>query len=71
MRIVAPFSSRATPQRAESCELNVFPKAAHGFDNPSYAGGGSIDGMTLKFDPRAAGRASADLRKFLRGVFGR
>jgi dienelactone hydrolase len=52
-------------------ELDVFPKAAHGFDNPSYAGGENVDGMTLKFDPRAAGRASADLRKFLRGVFGR
>jgi dienelactone hydrolase len=52
-------------------ELDVFPKAAHGFDNPGFAGDRRVLGMTLKYDAKAADQATADLRRFLRNIFGR
>ena len=52
-------------------ELEVFPKAAHGFDNPAFAGGQNVLDMALKYDPKAAARANADLRAFLGNVFRR
>jgi dienelactone hydrolase len=45
--------------------LVVYPGAAHGFDNPEFAEGLRIDGMSLRYDRDAAERAKAALSDFL------
>ena len=45
--------------------LVVYPKAAHGFDNPEFAGGKRILGMWLQYDRAAAEGSMAALRDFL------
>jgi dienelactone hydrolase len=45
--------------------LVVYPGAAHGFDNPEFAGGVRMDGMSLRYDRDAAERAKAALGDFL------
>ncbi len=46
--------------------LIVYPRAAHCFDDPAFAGGRSVMDMTLKYDPDAAKRSRQDLRGFLK-----
>ena len=45
--------------------LVVYPGAAHGFDNPEFAAGLRIYGMSLRYDRDAAERAKAELGDFL------
>jgi dienelactone hydrolase len=45
--------------------LVVYPDAAHGFDNPEFAEGLRMDGMSLRYDRDAAERAKAALSDFL------
>jgi dienelactone hydrolase len=45
--------------------LVVYPGAGHCFDDPEFAGGKRLMGMTLKYDPGAAERATAALGAFL------
>ena len=45
--------------------LHVYPGAPHGFDNPEFAAGKLVLGMRLAYDRAAAGKASAELRRFL------
>jgi dienelactone hydrolase len=46
-------------------KLVVYPDAAHCFDDPAFAGGRSVMGMILKYDPAAAKRSRRDLGAFL------
>ncbi len=46
-------------------KLVVYPGAGHCFDDPAFAGGKSVMGMTLKYDPNAAKRSRRDLGAFL------
>ena len=63
--------ARAQPAGGADLKLIVYPGAAHLFDDPSVAGGRSLLGMRLKYDPRAAERSRYDLREFLAGKLGR
>ncbi len=45
--------------------LVVYPQAGHCFDDPVFAGGRSVMGMALKYDPEAAKRSRRDLGVFL------
>lgn len=55
----------AAQPRGVEVSLVVYPAAAHGFDMPDFAGGRSVLGMTLRYDPQAAARSRAALRDFL------
>jgi dienelactone hydrolase len=46
-------------------ELVVYPGAYHGFDNPDFADGKRLLGMTLKYDRNAEEQSRAALRDFL------
>lgn len=54
----------AQPASRSAMTLVVYKGAAHGFDDPAFAGGKSVLGMRLAYDPAAARRASEDLRRF-------
>jgi dienelactone hydrolase len=54
----------ARNQRGEA-KLVVYPGAGHCFDDPAFAGGRSVMGMTLKYDADAAKRSRRDLGAFL------
>jgi dienelactone hydrolase len=43
----------------------VLPNAGHGFDLPEFRGGRRVLGMWLSYDPDAAKRSWAELRRFL------
>jgi dienelactone hydrolase len=46
-------------------ELVVLPGAGHGFDLPEFRGGRRVLSMWLSYDPDAAKRSWAELRRFL------
>ena len=46
-------------------KLVVYPGAGHCFDDPEFAGGKRVMGMTLRYDPNAAKRSRQDLGAFL------
>jgi dienelactone hydrolase len=46
-------------------KLVVYPGARHGFDNPEFAEGVRVSGMSLKYDRDAAERSRSELRDFL------
>jgi dienelactone hydrolase len=54
----------AQPAGPSAMTLIVYKGAAHGFDDPAFTGGKSVLGMRLAYDPAAARRARADLRRF-------
>jgi len=56
----------AKRQSGDRSQVNlvVYPGAAHGFDDPEFAGGKRLFGMGLKYDPDAAERSRAALRDF-------
>jgi dienelactone hydrolase len=45
--------------------LTVLPSAGHCFDDPAFAGGKRVLGMSLRYDPAAARAGMADLIGFL------
>ncbi len=45
--------------------LKVYPGVGHCFDDPAFAGGKRVLGMTLRYDPDAARRGMAELIAFL------
>jgi dienelactone hydrolase len=45
--------------------LTVLPGAGHCFDDPAFAGGKRVLGMTLRYDPNAARRGMTELISFL------
>ena len=47
--------------------VSVYPGVAHCFDDPAFAGGKQVLGMTLRYDPEAARRGMAELIAFLHG----
>ncbi len=51
--------------------LAVYPGVAHCFDDPAFAGGTRVLGMTLRYDPAAARRGMAELIAFLKGSLAR
>ncbi len=48
-----------------SVRLVIYPNAAHCFDDPAFAGGKSVMGMVLKYNPDAAKRSRQELGAFL------
>ena len=54
-----------------TARLSVYPAAGHCFDDPAFAGGRSVLGMTLRYDPEAARRGMAELIAFLHGSLAR
>jgi dienelactone hydrolase len=54
----------ARNQRGQA-KLVVYPGAGHCFDDPAFAGGRSVMGMTLKYDADAAKQSRRDLGAFL------
>ena len=54
--------ARSNPGKAR---LVVYPDAAHCFDDPAFAGGRSVMGMTLRYSEDAANRSRRDLGAFL------
>ena len=46
-------------------DIIVLPDAGHGFDLPEFRGGRRVLGMWLSYDPDAAKRSWAELRRFL------
>ena len=60
----------ARNQRGEA-KLVVYPGAGHCFDDPAFAGGRSVMGMTLKYDADAAKRSRRDLGAFLAEMLAR
>jgi dienelactone hydrolase len=63
--------ANAQPEGAANLSLVVYPDAAHGFDNPEFAGGKRILGMWLQYDRAAAERSRAALHDFLAQRLGR
>ncbi|HYA74017.1 MAG TPA: dienelactone hydrolase family protein, partial [Roseiarcus sp.] len=55
----------AQAQPGSDVSLVVYAKAAHGFDNPEFAGGKRVLGMELKYDRDAAEQSRLALRDFL------
>lgn len=55
----------AQAQPGADVSLVVYAKAAHGFDNPEFAGGKRVLGMELKYDRDAAEQSRLALRDFL------
>src|SRR5208337_1466479 len=51
--------------------LSVYPGVAHCFDDPAFAGGKRVLGMTLRYDAGAARRGMTDLIAFLQGSLAR
>ncbi len=51
--------------------LSVYPSVAHCFDDPAFAGGRDVMGMTLRYDPDAARRGMAELIAFLHASLAR
>jgi dienelactone hydrolase len=50
----------------DAVRLSVLPDAGHCFDDPAFAGGKRVLGMTLAYDPKAARHGMAELVAFLR-----
>ena len=62
---------RRLAQGQTDMRLSVLPRAGHCFDDPAFAGGKVMLGMTLHYDPAAARRAMAELTAFLRETLAR
>ena len=56
---------RLAEAQASDPRLTVYPGVGHCFDDPAFAGGKRVLGMTLRYDPEAARRAMAQLIAFL------
>lgn len=56
---------RLSKTQSGEVKLIVYPGAGHCFDDPAFAGGKIVMGMTLKYDPDAAKRSRRDLGAFL------
>jgi dienelactone hydrolase len=56
---------RLAKSQSSDVRLIVYPRAGHCFDDPAFAGGRSVMGMDLVYDPAAAKRSRHDLGAFL------
>jgi dienelactone hydrolase len=56
--------ANAQPAGQSRLTLVVYPGAAHGFDDPAFAGGKSVLGMRLAYDRLAAQHGMEELRRF-------
>ncbi len=61
----AACEALAKAQSGADLKLIVFPGANHVFDDPQFAGGKTLLGMHMEFDPAAAVAAQAALHDFL------
>jgi dienelactone hydrolase len=57
--------TKSQPSDRSDVKLVVYPGADHLFDNPSFADGMRLFGMSLKYDPKAAQESKSELRNFL------
>jgi dienelactone hydrolase len=67
----ADCAQLAKQQAPGMVKLVVYPGAAHAFDIREAGGGTRVMGMLLAYDPNAAQRSWAELRRFLAGQFRR
>ena len=63
--VTPPADCRRLVEGQANARLIVVPGAAHCFDDPAFAGGKRVLGMTLRYDPAAARQAMAKLIAFL------
>ncbi|HLW90104.1 MAG TPA: dienelactone hydrolase family protein [Roseiarcus sp.] len=61
----------AKQQSNAQLKLVVYPDARHLFDDPALADGKRLLGMWLQYNPQAAMRSRAELRKFLASRLGK
>lgn len=61
----ADCAELARGQAPGAAKLVVYAGAAHAFDLPEFGGGRRVMGMLLAYDPNAAQRSWAELRRFL------
>ena len=59
------------PESRLKAELAHYPGARHLFDNPDFAGGKRLFGMSLQYDRNAAAQSRSELRDFLAANLGR
>ncbi len=57
--------AQAQPSHVSAVKLVVYPGAGHGFDNPDFADGLRVLGMSLRYDRDAAELSGSELRAFL------
>jgi dienelactone hydrolase len=62
---------RLAEGQPDRLRLAVYPGVAHCFDDPAFAGGKRVLGMTLRYDAEAARRGTAQLIAFLHDSLGR
>ena len=62
---------RLAESQTGDVRLSVLPGAGHCFDDPAFAGGKEVLGMTLRYDSGAARRGMAELIAFLHGTLQR
>jgi dienelactone hydrolase len=67
----APDCRRLAEGQPDLVRLSVYPGAGHCFDDPAFAGGKRLLGMTLRYDPSAAQRGMAELIAFLHASLAR
>ena len=62
---------RRLAQGQPDVHLSAYPSVSHCFDDPAFAGGRRVLGMTLRYDAAAAKRGMAELTAFLRANLAR